>query len=47
MNPALKEIAQAAGAPEEVIDTLWFSIFCQNFAHLLLEMAEAECRELS
>ena len=46
MNEALREIAILAGAPEEVIDTLWFNIFCQNFAHLLLEMAEAECREL-
>ena len=47
MNQTLREIAQAAGAPAEVIDTLWFNIFCQNFAHLLLEMAEEECRELS
>jgi hypothetical protein len=47
MNEELRKIAIEAGAPEEVIDTLWFSIFCQNFAHLLLEMAEAECREVS
>lgn len=42
MNDALREIAVAAGAPEEVLDDLWFSIFCQNFAHLLLAMAEEE-----
>ena len=44
MNEELRKIAEAAGAPDEVIDTLWFSIFCQNFAHLLLEMAEDECQ---
>ena len=47
MNETLREIAETAGAPAEVIDDLWFNIFCQNFAHLLLELAEAECRELS
>lgn len=43
MNQALREIAVEAGAPEEVIDTLWFNVFCANFAHLLLAMAEEEC----
>lgn len=42
MNDALREIAVEAGAPEEVIDTLWFNIFCQKFAHLILVEAEAE-----
>ena len=45
MNKALREIAVAAGAPEEVLNDLWFSVFCQNFAHLLLEMAEKEVLE--
>ena len=44
MNQALRKIAVAAGAPEEVIDDLWFNIFCQNFAHLILLAAEAECQ---
>ena len=43
MNDALREIAVAAGAPEEVLDTLWFNIFCLKFAHMLVELAEAEC----
>ena len=42
MNEALREIAVEAGAPEEVLDELWFNIFCQNFAHLILLAAEAE-----
>ena len=42
MNEELKQIAVAAGAPEEVLDDLWFNVFCKNFAHLLLEMAEEE-----
>ena len=42
MNEELRKIAEAAGAPVEVIDTLWFNIFCQNIAHLLLELAEEE-----
>ncbi len=43
MNDELRKVAVAAGAPAEVIDTLWFNVFCMQFAHLLLEMAEQEC----
>lgn len=42
MNEALREIAILAGAPEEVIDTLWFNVFCQQFAHLILLEVEKE-----
>ena len=42
MNEVLRNIAVNAGAPEQVIDQLWFNVFCQNFAHLILEMAEEE-----
>ena len=42
MNEALREMAILAGAPEEVIDTLWFNVFCQQFAHMLLLAAEEE-----
>lgn len=42
MNDELRSIAVEAGAPVEVIDTLWFNIFCQNFAHLILLAAEEE-----
>lgn len=40
MNEELKNLAIAAGAPDEVIDTLWFNIFCQRFAYLLLDEME-------
>jgi hypothetical protein len=42
MNQELRAIAVEAGAPEDVLDTLWFNIFCQNFAHLILLAAEEE-----
>jgi len=42
MNEFLKEIAIKAGAPEEVINELWFNIFCQKFAHELLIILEEE-----
>ncbi len=43
MNEELKKLAIAAGAPVEVIDTLWFNIFCQKFAHeLMLALEEVE-----
>ena len=45
MNDALKAIAVEAGAPEEVLNTLWFSIFCQMFAHLLIEELEKNCEQ--
>ena len=43
MNELLRELAEQAGAPEQVINELWFNVFLQNFAHLLLELAEEEC----
>ena len=42
MNPELRAIAQSAGAPEDLLDSLWFNIFCQKFAHLILLAAEEE-----
>lgn len=43
MNKALKELATQAGAPEELMDELWFTIFVQKFAHLLIcEMENVE-----
>lgn len=40
MNEELKKIAVAAGAPEEMLDELWFNIFCQHYANLILEAIE-------
>jgi hypothetical protein len=42
MNEQLKKIAAAAGAPVEVINQLWFGIFCQKFADVLLTLAQEE-----
>jgi hypothetical protein len=42
MNDELKALIIQAGAPEEVLDELWFSIFCQQFAHLLISEMENE-----
>lgn len=44
MNEALKEIAIEAGAPEDMLNELWFNIFCKNFAHLILLAAEEEMK---
>ena len=42
MNQELRQIAIEAGAPEDMLNALWFNIFCKNFAHLILLMAEEE-----
>jgi hypothetical protein len=42
MNKELKALAVEAGAPEEELNTLWFNMFCQKFAHLLVEELEKE-----
>ena len=42
MNEYLKELAIKAGAPNEVLDQLWFNIFCQQFADLLITEMEKE-----
>ena len=44
VNDELRQIAVEAGAPEEVLDELWFNIFCQNFAHLIIMYVEEECK---
>jgi hypothetical protein len=35
MNNELKKLAVQAGAPAEVLDELWFSIFCMQFADVI------------
>ena len=40
MNSVLRQVAVDAGAPEEMLDQLWFNVFCMKFAHFILEMAE-------
>ena len=46
MNKELKELALQAGAPKEVINELWFNIFCQHFAHVILTEAETEMNRI-
>ena len=40
MNEALKALAVKAGAPEEVLDELWFNMFCVKFANVMIEAME-------
>jgi hypothetical protein len=40
MNEELKKLVIEAGAPAEVMDQLWFSIFCKNFAHIIMKACE-------
>jgi hypothetical protein len=42
VNAELERIVRAAGAPEEVMTELWFAVFCQQFAHLLIAEMEAD-----
>ena len=42
MNTELERLVRAAGAPEEVMDQLWFRVFCMQFADLLIAELEAE-----
>ena len=41
MNTELERIVRAAGAPEQAMDQLWFVVFCQQFADLLIQELEA------
>lgn len=42
MNDNLKELVIKAGAPEEMLNELWFNIFCMKFTDVLLTEAEKE-----
>ena len=42
MNQELRNIAVQAGAPQEVLDQLWFNLFCVQFADAILTLAEQE-----
>jgi hypothetical protein len=42
MNDLLKELAINSGAPNEVLDELWFNIFCQKFADQIITLMENE-----
>ena len=42
MNDELKKLVIQAGAPKEVLNDLWFNIFCQRFVDVILTQAETE-----
>jgi len=42
MNEDLKAIAIEAGAPDDVLSKLWFSVFCMRFADLVITAMENE-----
>lgn len=42
MNEELEKMVRAAGCPEEVMNTLWFQLFINKFADLLITMCEEE-----
>lgn len=45
MNAELMKLVKAAGAPREVINDMWFQVFCYKFAYLLTEELEKACLE--
>lgn len=42
MNEELLKLVVAAGAPKQVLNELWFHVFCIKFADVLLTEAEKE-----
>lgn len=42
MNEELLKLVKAAGAPKQVMDKMWFHLFCQTFADLLMKEVEKE-----
>ena len=42
MNEDLKALVIKAGAPAPLLNEIWFTIFCQQFADVLLTQAEEE-----
>ena len=46
MNNELKKLAVQAGAPVEVLDELWFNLFCRQFADVILSEAEQEMAKI-
>jgi hypothetical protein len=44
MNEELKQIASDCGAPEDMLNSLWFNIFCLKFADAILTLAEEELK---
>jgi hypothetical protein len=41
MTDYLNKLVIEAGAPKEVMDQLWFQIFCLKFADIMIKECEA------
>ncbi len=44
MNEELKAIVIRAGAPAEMLEQMWFHIFCQRFVQEILDQAAGEIK---
>jgi len=42
MNDELRALVIKAGAPAPLLHEIWFNIFCEQFANVLLTEAEKE-----
>lgn len=42
MNDNLRKLVLQAGAPEEVMEEMWFHVFCQQFTDLIISEMENE-----
>ena len=40
MNEQLRKLVEQAGAPADLLNEIWFHVFCQKFANLLLTEME-------
>ena len=45
MNEQLAQMAEEAGAPPEMMEEIWFHIFCTKFADSIVTLMEAEYAE--
>lgn len=44
MNQELRQLCIDADCPEDVLNSMWFNVFIQKFAYLLLQALEDECK---
>ena len=42
MNDELRKLCVEADCPEDVLNSMWFNIFIQRFASILLDAVEEE-----
>ena len=42
MNEQLAQLAEEAGAPPEMMEEMWFHVFCTKFADSIVTLMESE-----